>query len=221
MTEAFELPFTVRQGGRDGATFAKWQETFEALEMTPEIRQYCDEMALVSGLEDETAPWEITVIWRIEPDTRSAEPVAVSANWRPHGEGRVSAEGWRTANIGAAIRETRHRLQYVLGRMETEATDAVPFTAAHGALDEPRKSGRPADYGTDHYDAVARIYNEALKNGERNPVRIVAERMAASLNDASLTSGNDKRAKYWVRRARQRGLLQGTPDRGRPKSISN
>ncbi|WP_314324638.1 hypothetical protein [Paenarthrobacter ilicis] len=211
MTGAFEMDFTVRQGGRKAGTFAEWQAAFEALGLSPDV-------ALLAGTEDETAPWQITIRWRIEPDTGTATPAAVSAEWRPVDGAPVSAEGWRTANIGAAIRETRHRLQYWLHRMGTDAADASPFEAAATALQEPRKAGRPAHYGPEHYATVARIYNAAMRGGERNPVRIVAERMAAELGDPGLTDGSDKRAKYWVRMARQQGLLEGTPERGRPKN---
>lgn len=220
MTEAFEVPFTVRQGGGDSGSFTEWQEMAESLKVPLELWESVMDFALVAGSEDETAPWEITVVWRIEPDTGSAEPVAVSAKWRPLAGAQVSAEGWRTASIGAAIRETRHRLQYLLGRMGTEATDPAPFSVAAGALQEPRRAGRPTNYDAEHYESVARIYNEALTSGERDPVRIVALRMAASLRDPSLKSSSDKRAKYWVSKARKRGLLNGIPDRGRPRAAA-
>jgi hypothetical protein len=83
-------------------------------------------------------------------------------------------------------------------------TGLPPETAArlekHRAIAEksrPRKPGRPPIYGDDHYREVARIYEETLRNGRRDPLQAIMRELKVEKTAAASK----------VREARRRGFL--------------
>jgi hypothetical protein len=70
-------------------------------------------------------------------------------------------------------------------------------TLVERTVTEKKGPGRKPVYGSDHFEEVARIYNEHWQKGGRAPTKAVADRFRVSKSAAA----------KWVARAREMGLL--------------
>lgn len=150
--------------------------------------------ALIVQDYDPTAPWEVTVTW--EGDSSSATPVEISL--RSVTGGPVTAEAWRQVRVGAVIGETRERLQHLArarARRSGEASHAADVAAGLGPGRSPRRLGA----NDSRIRKAARVYDAALAEGRRDPLRAV--------NEAFGLPAGDVRPKGWVRTARVKGYL--------------
>jgi hypothetical protein len=76
---------------------------------------------------------------------------------------------------------------------------AADIDKLNAARAEPRKRpGRPPSYGPEHFEKVARIYREHLKDGGRTPTKAVQEHFTVTKSTAA----------KWVARARELGNLE-------------
>lgn len=211
--DPFETRWAVRLGGRSAVSFEAWTKAIDGLNAPDDMKTAFADLAALSGSEDETAPWEVAVSWRI--DGGSAVPVAVELR-SLQGE-PVNAAAWREVKVAEVIRETRDRLQYAYGRLDVHLTKRQQLRAAETAARASKaiaRSGRPFAKDESHYEVVADLYNAAVSSDARNPVRIVAAKLSESLNDPQLLT--DTRTKKWVDQARKRGLITAKPAPGRP-----
>lgn len=119
---------------------------------------------------------------------------------------------WDRVRPAEMIREARDSVAWFHPERSADFTDQRA-----GA----RRGGRPSEYPDEFYRRVGQVYMTALANQE-SPVRAVAKAWkgkphpgmpSKSLGDP--TAPGDKRARAWVRTARDRGYItDGTPTKG-------
>jgi len=129
-------------------------------------------------------------------------PVAENANGS-HVFGVVDdgeLEPLRTAEIRLPLRElVDEALERAVALTEGLSTETQARFEHHRAAAKKgaRKPGRPPTHGDDHYREVARIYEETLRNGRRDPLQAIMRALHIEKTAAASK----------VREARRRGFL--------------
>ncbi|WP_345262615.1 hypothetical protein [Nocardioides nanhaiensis] len=135
---------------------------------------------------DAQRPITASALRRLQP----AAVIAAARQQRYEALGGSMVEAYRAAEAGDP--DNAHLLDDVSpGLVDHAERGSAPWG--------PNGRGRPKEYGEEHFEDVARIYNEAVDSG-RYPLQAVMETRFVTRSTAS----------RWVRQARDRGLLPAT-----------
>lgn len=184
---------------------------------------------------DEDGPWSITAHWAkidgrlviVGLDLRSFhdEDLGAGTTARLPISDQL-AEVTQRVLRGIPISSIRDRIRQQL----VHKSEATMFAAArdedlaeHGewaadrlteltAKGEPRQRRQPA--GEDLLRQVAKLYEQALAQGDKMPAKFVEESLRAAGEPRLSTKGGRVLVRQWIRRARERGYLAAPTPRG-------
>lgn len=112
----------------------------------------------------------------------------------------ISATLMRRVPVASLIESSRDDVAHLMRFQERP-------TAESRVADKPRRPGRPADHGEDHYQRVADHYATAKAQGGAVAHK-AAQYVRTQLEKEGVRVISDQQVRGWIQQARKRGLIE-------------